>query len=377
MSYTEYVMPPPHCPNPKCSHFHADHGSFPHVRIGFHATKAFGRVQRYRCKGCGASFSDQTFAITYYTKQTVNLWMIFEHLVTGSGLMDMARSLKIRPETVQNRIERMARCAIAIHTEILAEAPMTEDQAADGFASFSFSQYFPNTVDHFTGCESEFIYATGLSNLRRSGRMTEHQRRRRAALEMNARADGQATRKSMQSLATSLVQLLTEKEVGRITLHTDEHKAYPQAFRRVTGFEAKVHHVATSSRRARTRDNPLFPVNYVDRQFRKDLSDHRRETVQFARCPSALMARLVLYRHYHNYIIHRRLREYRRGDETTHAERAGINEATITRCIGRHWMKRVFLGRVNPAPSEAKTWFCRWRNPGIEMGRYTPGYIAA
>jgi hypothetical protein len=50
----------------------------------------------------------------------------------------------------------------------------------------------------------------------------------------------------------------------------------------------------------RTTGNPLFAVNYADREIRKDLAEHRRETVCFARSAAMSMARLWVYVADHN-----------------------------------------------------------------------------
>ncbi|MCX7788486.1 MAG: hypothetical protein N2442_12415 [Spirochaetes bacterium] len=55
------------------------------------------------------------------------------------------------------------------------------------------------------------------------------------------------------------------------------------------------------SRRARTRSNPLFAVNYLDREVRKDAANHVRETTRGSRNVKDLMNRLALNQVVHNY----------------------------------------------------------------------------
>jgi len=81
------------------------------------------------------------------------------------------------------------------------------------------------------------------------------------------------------------------RAVTRKTLFTDEHPAYPRAFSRI----------------------PSFPVNHVDRQVRKENSDHLRETVKFAKYPGALMASMAVSRFSHHCLIPRRVHESRLG----------------------------------------------------------------
>lgn len=367
----------PHCPNPACRCFHEVPESSWYIRYGRYHTDAFGNVQRFRCKGCGVSFSTQTFSIDYYAKRIIDYDTLVEHLVSASGILDLGRKLNARAETIENRFERLSRCAVSIHGELLKVLPMDEDMAADGFESFSYSQYYPNDVNLIVGSSSEFIYAMGLSVLRRKGRMSERQREKRRRLELKGKADRKAVEESMYHILEDITQRLSRKGVRRKVLFSDERAAYARAVRRIKEFPEHFVHVRIPSGACRTQGKPLFAVSYVDRQIRKDLCDHVRETVQFAKCPSALMSRLSVYRFYHNCCIPRRVRASRRGEDETHAQRAGVSAREQKAIIERYWKKRCFLLQQDLDREERKTWMCGWRNPGVAYGRYIPQYIAA
>ncbi len=64
--------------------------------------------------------------------------------------------------------------------------------------------------------------------------------------------------------------------------------------------DGRLIHRRVDSRAPRTTSNPLFPVNYMDREFRKDLAEHVRETVRFARNVNHSMERLWVYLLSHN-----------------------------------------------------------------------------
>lgn len=365
----------PHCPNPSCGNFDAPRTGKWYQRYGYHHTKAFGTVQRFQCTTCKKTFSTQTFHIDYYAKKVIDYETLIEHLVTASGNLDLYRKLGVSADSVENRIERLSRVVLAIHSALLGVLPLREDLAADGLESFSLSQYYPNQVNIIAGSESEFIYELGLAVLRRKGRMTAEQREKRAALEAKGRADPKGIEKSMFHLAEDITHRLVRKGVVRKVLYTDEHPAYPRAFRRIPAFPLHILHITVPSTAPRTIANPLFPVNYIDRQIRKDISDHVRETVQFARCPAALMARMAIYRFYHNCRIPRRVRASRLKGYETHAERAGVSATLLQSIIDRHWMRRCFLHKQDLGVEERTTWLCGWRNPGIPLGRYIPKYI--
>ena len=163
----------------------------------------------------------------------------------------------------------------------------------------------------------------------------------------------------------------------KITIKSDEHKAYDRAFHRIEGFYDHFDHKKYSSKTFRNKGNPLFAVNYIDRQIRKDQVNHVRKSIQFARCPSAQMSRLSIYEVYHNCIMPKRVKEQRRGNWQTRAEFLGIPGKVLFKIISRIIGKRVFFHKHDLWEDEKSTWFMRWRNKGIKMGRYVPGYIAA
>ena len=375
----DYTIPQeiPHCPNSQCVCYHDPPKKAWYKAHATYTTNTKGLITRYRCCYCGKTFSAQTFSIDYYVKKNVDYHFLLYNLKTASGLIDVYREKRYSVETIQNRYERLARCALAIHSRILGQVPMLEDFAADGLESFAYSQYFPNNINIIAGSNSEFIYTLGFANLRRKGKMTEKQRLHRAKLEKAAKADPKAIEKSMKSLILELLSYLVAKNSCAKSFHTDQHKQYEQAIAAIPEFADKLTHVQTSSKRKRDKRNPLFPVNYVDRQIRKDCSDHVRETVQFAKCPSALMSRMELYKFMHNYEIPHRVKDLRQGDDSTHAEMTGLGRSAITEGVKAYWMKRPFLKKISLGDEAQKTWFMQWLNPGKKMGRYVPKFIAA
>ena len=135
----------PHCPNPECLFFHNPPQTNPGGCLTDHISLLFmGRIPRVRCRGCGRTFSHKTFDIDYYVKKRVDYQSIFHHLVTASGLWDITRILGVSIDVIQNRIERLARAAIGILSQVLPSLSNGEDFCIDGFESFSRSQYYPN-----------------------------------------------------------------------------------------------------------------------------------------------------------------------------------------------------------------------------------------
>ena len=369
---------PPHCVNPQCCRF--DHPGetdtcwwVPH---GEYQTRAFGTIPRYRCLHCGKTFSRQSFSMDYYVKKPVDYIGLIVSLVSTSGQSNMTRFTGLRYELIQNRYERLARFFLALHAALRNQVSADEDFVLDGFESFTCSQYFPNNIQVLVGASSEFIYGMGFAQLRRKGRMTSKQKQKRSDLEHQwGKAPPKAVEMSVASLLDDLVKLLRGRGLEKKILKTDQHKAYPRAFRSICGIDANLDHQEYSSTAARTTANPLFAVNYVDRQIRKDQINHVRETVQFARCPTAMMIRLTIYQMYHNYLMPRRVRQQRRGDWETRGEFLGMHSKVFFAVLESLWGTRVFLNKTQLWAEERHTWLMKWRNSRIPMCRYVPAYI--
>ena len=374
----EQENPAPHCSNPECPFFdhrdpsdtswRTDHGSY--------STAAFGEVPRYRCRRCGRTFSNQTFKVDYYVKHPVDYIPLIKALVATSGQGNMSRFTGLRYELIQNRYERIARFFLALHAAIRSEVRRQESFVLDGFESFSVSQYFPNNINIIVGSHTEFIYQMGFAQLRRKGAMSEEQKAEREGLEACfGKAPPKAVEDSVTRILQDICRWLRRKGFGPKYLVTDEHKAYVRALNRVAGARSLLWHKQYSSKAPRTTSSPLFPVNYVDRQFRKDQVNHVRETVQFARCPAAMMNRLTIYQGYHNYLMPRRVREQRKGNWQTRGEALGIDPRRIQATIESLWGKRIFYHKTALWQEERRTWLMSWRNRGIELGRRVPYYV--
>ena len=156
----------------------------------------------------------------------------------------------------------------------------------------------------------------------------------------------------------------TQKQVR---LFTDEKQEYP----RVLGGRAQIRrlgranrfqHLRISSKVARTLSNPLFAVNYMDRELRKDLHEHTRETVCFARNVNNSMERLWVYVGLHNY---RKLYRERQpaGIKERHCERAGLREQLVERSFQGFTSRRRFLSLEPIGEATERVWRRQYRTP--------------
>jgi len=286
---------PPHCPYRECES-HGNSGDWRAIRKGFFLREARPqKIQRYRCSTCRRTFSSQSFSPSYWLKRPDLQRPLLYRVLACSAFRQIAWELGVAPSTVQRQVERLGRHCLLLHHQLRPRGAPQEPVVLDGLHSFEYGQYWPFEINLLIGA-SHFAYDFQDAELRRSGAMRPGQRRKRARLEArHGRADPQATRKSVQELLERRLPVGSEVE-----LQTDEHKAYPQALKRLPG--RVVRHRTTSSRARRTPQNPLFPANLGDLLIRHMSGNQKRETIAFSKRRQGAMYRIAIWTVVRNYV---------------------------------------------------------------------------
>jgi len=253
-------------------------------------------IHRYRCGHCGRRFSEQTFRTTYWLRRPELLPTVFRRLLGCTGMRQMARELGVSPSTVMRHSARLGRHCLLWHAQTRPRGDLNEPLVLDGFVSFEFSQFYPTEFHTVVGAQSHFVYGLTDSELRRSGRMTDRQRRRRAQMEAKV---GRPDPRSRELEVASLLGIVAGS-AREFELWSDEHQDYPRALRRLTG--RHIEHRVTSSRRPRTAWNPLFAVNLWDLLARHCGANHKRETIAFSKRRQSAVERLWILAVWRNWV---------------------------------------------------------------------------
>ena len=207
----------------------------------------------------------------------------------------MAREMRCDPTTVMSQAARLGRHALLAQHRLRGGKTLDEPLVIDGFESFAYSQYHPLHLNLGVGARSHFTYGFTHSELRRKGKMRASQKRRRGWLETTfGRPDPKAIEKDMADAVK-----IAAPEPQAIVLRSDEHPAYPRALRRLG--EWTIRHECTPSVLARTKRNPLFPVNRMDLLLRHSSANHKRETIAFSKRHQSVVERaavLVLWQNF-------------------------------------------------------------------------------
>jgi transposase-like protein len=324
---------PPHCPNPNCTYFKALTPRWPFKRKGFFVRlRSPQRIQRFTCLACQRHFSTQTFSTSYWQKRPDLIAPIVMMVVGCMANRQMARALGCSPTTVAHHIARLGRHCLLLQAAELRRLHELTEIAIDGFETFEWSQYFPFhhnvAVDVASGY---FLYHTD-SPLRRKGRMTSHQKARRARLEAAlGKASGSAVEAGVRDLLEPVL-----RNPG-LSIRSDDHRAYPRA---IAAHGIPVRHHVTSSKERRDERNPLWEINVLDLVIRHSTAAHKRETIAWAKRRQASIEKLTIFQVWRNYIKRRR----EKGGRVTPAMELGLTS--------RPWRvrdllrKRLFFDRI-------------------------------
>lgn len=370
----------PFCPNPRCRwHREAPEGKWAKPK-GSYITKAFGRIQRFQCRACHTTFSSQTFSLDYYVKRPMPFADVLNRLTSGESLRAISRNLLVSLRLVTNRIDRLARQAIALHTQALSSRAGFDDICIDGFVSFDGSQYFPSEIPIAITAHSQFVFDFSHASRRRSGSMTSAQKEKARLLYARWPLERGAIARSFRETLESALALQPPSLYRPFVLITDEKPDYRRVVHRLEAFrnqteERRLVHWTIWSKLPRTFHNPLFSSNYIERELRKDLAGHHRETVCFNRNVANGMMRLALYLFVHNYLKPFRIRAQRGSHPHSHAEAAGIPACRVRQFVcSLTGGMRMFLSRCKLSATLQRTWEKCWKTPGKEKAEYLPRY---
>jgi len=273
--------------------------------------------------------------VSYYLKRPDLLVPVFHRLVGCSGFRQIAREFGVSHTTVMRLSERLGRHCLLFVQRDLPKIVLEEPVAIDGFESYAHSQYYPCHFHFAVAAKSHFVLGFTDSELRRKGRMTHAQKKRRAELEAQ---HGRPDPRSIEKEIAALIGLLP-KARGGLTILSDDHPAYPRGLAR-SGVDLRQE--VTSSTARRTAQNPLFPVNLVESLVRHFGGNHKRETIAASKTRQNAVERLLIFQVYRNYA--KSFSERRR--DATPAMRIGVTDHKWT--VEEVLSKRLFHWQIKP-----------------------------
>ncbi len=333
------MFTPPRCPYAACkNHVDPEPGFF--LRNGsYHPKCRATPVPRFICRGCDRSFSRQTFRADFRDHRPQLNARVFDLLVSGVGLRQSARILKITPRCLELKFRKIARHLLRLQRNLTGDLRGTVRLQLDEMETFEGNRRTrPLTLPVVIHQESMAILGAESAPIRPTGGMSKARKR---AIRRDAKRFGPRKNESIPCLKRVLGRVARHCEsASKIVLTSDEKTVYPGLARRAFGKDRLVHETY-SSKVKRDTLNPLFRINLTNAMARDNNGRLRRRSWLASKLKKFLNLQLGVFMVYRNFIRPRFNR-----DRKTPAEFLGFTKAPLTMNRALSW--RQDWGRRSP-----------------------------
>jgi hypothetical protein len=290
---------------------------------------------------------------------------VFGMVVAGMCNRQIARKLHIDPATADSKIERLGRHCLLFLAKMLLDAPPVVEAVIDGFETFELSQYYPFHHNAAVEKGTDFIIYFNDSELRRKGRMTALQEKRRAQLELQ---HGKPDPKAIQNAIAELLSVVVQGQ-ETVTIYSDGHPHYRHPIRT---YGSRIKHLVIPGRQHRSKNNMLWEINLFDRFLRHSNSNHVRETLAWSKRRQSSADRLAIFAVWRNYINGRRQKDRR---SPTPAMARGMLDCRLTST--EVLSERIFIDHIELPKAWRQYYWREVRTRALPVNRTHQRFYAA
>ena len=257
-------------------------------------------VQRYRCVGCGKTYSDATHSLAYkQQRRDINL-RAFLSLSAVLSLRRISMHLGVSRGTLHRRLGFFEAVARQAHQDLLVRLKTAGEEFKyiqfDDVETFEHTKLKPLAIPLVVSEKERYILGVGVASMPAKGPL--------AALsktKYGPRADHRP-----EAWRTALNLAKPFLNLQHLALTSDMHVSYPKVIKEI--LPAAVH-IRKKSRRAcvagqgelkKGGHDPMFPLNHTAAMFRANVNRLIRKTWCTTKRPDRLLSHLWLYMLWHN-----------------------------------------------------------------------------
>lgn len=338
---------PPRCPHRDCGHHDKPEGRW-FLRKGTYWPLCRSRpLKRFHCKGCGRSFSVQTFRMDRWDKKPWLNSNVLGDLASGIGLRETARRQGLARSSLTAKSRKIARHCRRLHRNMIRQINTGLTFQMDEAVTFEQDRG-TNHVGYavMIHAPSYMILGHRAESMAPQGMQSEERKKQIQAREAKEGKRRDQTRRALIAVAFSMVESLRHrKEVPTgIQIRTDKKSTYGEILqlvmkRRLPGVHLD-HRTYKGDGYKRDWMNPLFRINHSLALLRDRVSRLRRRSWLVSKRRRFLNLMATTFVCVRNYI-----RPWKNGEQQSPAQRAGALSRRITfkECLG--WRQDWGVGK--------------------------------
>ena len=257
-------------------------------------------VPRFRCTSCGRTFSRQTFRMDFRDHRPDLNARLFEFLISGAGLRQSARILKLSLRCTELKFRELARHLRRLNLNLQAPLSAKSILQFDEFETFEGTRVVrPLTIAFLIEKETRFLVWAESARIPVRSRRSKKRKALKLSPEEERRRKADGSRSGIERTLRRGAALTSA--AGSVQLETDKKSSYVTLGREVFG-EARLKHSRTSSRLVRDEKNPLFAINQAEAMARDLLGRLRRDSWLASKKRRYLDLALAMYASWRNLV---------------------------------------------------------------------------
>ena len=253
------------------------------------------KVQRYQCKSCKISFSEQTFAIDYRQQKRWFNQSCFLTLCSGVSQRRAAFIFQVVPRTIARRVKKFGDICEKNLINYREKRAKVNEVEFDELETFIHTKLKPVTIPIAVEKKTRKVLALSIGNIGAKGHLKQ----------ISIQKYGRRPSERISALKT-MAKDLQSCTASNVRLGSDKCPLYPKLVREF--FSEATHYTCKGSRGAivglgelkKTVFDPIFTLNHTYAMFRDNLKTLSRRTWATAKRKDRLLLLLNIYAWFHN-----------------------------------------------------------------------------
>lgn len=304
---------PTRCPNPGCVRHNSAPDDFLRKR-GTYIDPKGRRFQRYECKKCGRTFTNNTFKPRSPHRLTDINRPLLGLLCSGVTNRRAALLLDISRATVARRIAWLAGVCRDLHAQAIQKGKLATSRAQfDEMRTHLLSKTRPLTIAIVVREKTGEILSAKVGRIPTSGKISAKGKAIGWTID-----DGPQTRAAALMEAKPCIKVRTarrktgpvrdasrRRQLNRPVITCDSDPSYPREIRNCLGPKVRIKTTLSRGNPGNKQSHdPMFALNHICAKIRADIAVMARDTWATTKNIASLQDRLDIYIAWHNKYEH-------------------------------------------------------------------------